>query len=69
MRRWDHATLAERCARESGDPLVLYLALCWKAGSACMPPQAAGALIGEISSVESPKWPPRVRCMRWRALW
>ena len=32
-------------------------------------PQTAAALIGEIVALESPDWPPRVRCMRWRALY
>jgi predicted ATPase/DNA-binding winged helix-turn-helix (wHTH) protein len=67
-RRLKHATLAEHYARKSGDPLFLYLALCVKLESAPTHTRDAAALIREISSLESPDWPPRVRFFRWQAL-
>jgi len=68
-RRWEHVTLAEHCARMKGDQLILYLALGVKIQCADVDPGTAAALIEEMASLESADWPPRVRCMRWRAVY
>ena len=45
------------------------ISLCVGTTSANAQPQATVTLIDEIIALESPDWPPRVRCMRWRAVY
>lgn len=61
-RRLHHAARAEAHARCSGDARSLYLALARRLTSWVVEDDAALPVLAEMKALESPHWPPRLRC-------
>ena len=66
-RRHQHAVLAETHARRCGDVRCLYLALTQQVTSWGVEAEAAQPVMAEAAALESPDWPPRLRCRGWLA--
>ena len=68
-RRHGHAVRAEVHARRWGDARALYLALAQQLTSYLADSGTAGPILAEMNALESPQWPPRLRCRGWLARW
>ena len=67
VRRHAHAASAEVHARRWGDARGLYLALAQQLTSYMLESDAARPALAEMEALESPHWPPRLRCRGWLA--
>lgn len=61
---FEHALAAEKQARASTQPELLYLALASQAITSHVPADEAQRLLGELRSLELSTWPARQRCLR-----